>query len=249
MLFIHFKTLFSFRFYLRLAQLRSWPVIGFVVYLFLLGILIVFFFTGSVIKKNLPVFLKNFPQVTFENGVLTQPQQPVYAPIPNTDFKIVFDAGANSLPTTKELLDTNTLAWVHGSQLYVPSASGLQIQELPQNLNFTSDQQTIEKYKKSLSLSLRMTIFITSWFFMGLFLLFDYCMALGVLALFNLYKRAYLPKTILFKLAAFLLGPLVTLFLIHLWITIPLFTFAQLIVSIIYTQQIFNALPEIPHEN
>lgn len=244
MLFVHFKTLFSFQFYHRLAQLRPLPVIGFVIYLFLLSIIVLFFFTGSVLKSNLPVFLKNFPQITFENGILTQPQQVVSAPIPNTDFKIVFDAAAAKAPSAEELINANTLAWVHRNQIYIPSTSGLQIQDLPKNLNFTSDPQTVEKYQKTLFVSLRMALFIVSWILMGLFLAFDYFMALGVLFFFNVWNGGILPKPVLLKLAAFLLGPLVMLFFIHLWITIPLFTFAQLIVSIIYTQQIFNTIPE-----
>ncbi len=216
MLFIHFKTLFSFRFYHRLAQLRLLPVIGFVVYLFLLSTLVLFFFTGSFVKNNLPVFLKNFPRHIWKRS---------------------------------DLLMVLTLAWVHRNQLYMPSVSGLQTQDLPKNLNFTSDAQTIEKYTPALTVSLRVALFLTAVLLLLLFLVFDYCMALGVLFFFSALKRVLLPKTVLLKWAAFLLGPLSVLFFVHLWITVPLFTFAQLIVCIIYAQQIFNTLPEIPHEN
>jgi len=244
MLFIHLKTLFSFRFYHRLAQLSIPYVVGFVAYLFLLNVIVLFFFTGSFLKTNLPVFLKNFPQVTFENGVLTAPQEAVSAPIPNTDFKIVFDAAATQAPAVEELLKNNILAWVHKNQLYIPSSTGLQIQELPNNLNFTSDQQTIEKYKKSLSISLRFALFFVSLLLLALFLLFDYCLALGVLFFFNVWRGFPLSQSALLKLAVFLLGPLTVLFFVHLWITVPLFAMAQLILSIIYVQQIFNTLPE-----
>ena len=244
MLFIHFKTLFSFRFYHRLAQLKIPYVVGFAAYLFLLNVIVLFFFTGSFLKTNLPVFLKNFPQVTFENGVLTQPQQAVSAPIPNTGFKIVFDATAAKAPSAEELIQDNTLAWVHKNQLYVPSSTGLQIQELPNTLNFTSDSQTIGKYQKSLFVSLRIAAFLASLFFLVLFLLFDYALALGVLFFFNIWRGFPLSKPILFKLGVFLLGPLSVLFLIHLWVTVPLFSIAQLILVIIYVQQIFNTIPE-----
>lgn len=250
MLFIHFKSLFSFRFYHRLAQLRPLYAVGFAVYLFFLCNIVLFFFTGSVLKKNLPVFLKNFPQVTFEKGVLTAPQNSVFAPIPNTDFKIVFDASAQTPPSNDTLLNNHTLAWVHKNQIYIPSASGLQIQTLPENISFTSDPQTVEKYKDTLSVSLRMALFVTSLFMVVLLFAFDYCLALSVLFFFNIYKRALLPKRTLLKMAAFLLGPLSTLFLVRLWINIPLFMMAQLILCIIYTQQIFNTLPEDrSHEN
>ncbi len=244
MLFIHFKTLFSFRFYHRLAQLSILHVVGFVIYLFLLNVIVLFFFTGSFLKTNLPVFLKNFPQVTFENGVLTQPQQAVSAPIPNTNFKIVFDATADKAPSVEELTRDNTLAWIHKNQLYIPSSTGLQIQDLPQNLNFTSDQQTLEKNKNSLFLSLRIALFLVSLVMLALFLLFDYCLTLGVLFFFNIWKGSPLARSTLLKLAAFLLGPLTILLFIHLWINVPFFTLAQLILTIIYVQQIFNTIPE-----
>jgi len=249
MLFIHFKSLFSFKFYHRLAQLSAMHAVAFVLYLYILSLIVLFFFTGSVLKHNLPVFLKNFPQVTFEKGVLTAPDKPVYAPIPNTDFKVVFDAAAQLPPSNEELLNNNTLAWVHKNQLYIPSASGLQQQTLPDTLNFTSNPETVEKYKTTLSVSLRLALFITSLLMMAVLLACNYCLTLGVVLFFNLFKGRPLPRAVLAKLAVFLLGPLTTLFLIRLWINIPLFALAQTVLCIIYVQQIFNSLPEATHEN
>ncbi len=249
MLFIHFKTLFSFAFYKRLAQLSGRQTIGFVAYLFFVAVLVCFFFTGSVISKNLPVFLKNFPQVTFEKGVLTAPDKPVSAPIPGTDFKIVFDAAAQMPPTAQELLQQNTLAWIHQNQLYIPSTTGLQQQTIPDTVTFTSTPETLEKYKSSLSASLRLTLFILSLFFIALTLLMDFILALGVALFFNLWRQAHLPRITLVKLAAFLLGPLTVLWLVRLWINIPLFGLAQFILCVIYLQQIFNVYQGEPHEN
>ena len=250
MLFIHFKSIFSFKFYHRLVQLSALQTALFLCYLFALCALVLFFYTGSVLKTNLPLFLKNFPQVTFENGTLTAPETPVVAPVPGTDFKIVFDAKAQLPPSNTELLQTNTLAWVHGNQLYIPSASGLQTKTLPNNLNFTSDPQTIEKYKTSLSISLRIALFITALLMIGLFLLGDFCLTLGMVLLFNILRARPYSRGPLIKMAVFLLGPLCTLFLARLWISIPLFALAQVIVCIIYVQQIFNSLPEKQsHEN
>lgn len=225
----------------------SWPkAVGFVLYLFCLATLIFFFFTGSVLHKNLPLFLKNFPQVTFEKGVLTAPDQPVYAPIPNTDFKIVFDASAQMPPSARELLDNNTLAWIHQNQLYIPSANGMQQQTIPENVNFTSDQETLEKNKSILSASIRITVFLMSLFLIAITLLMDFILALSVVLFFNLIRRTHLPKTILVKLSLFVLGPLVTLWLIRLWIPVPLFGLAQILLCIIYIQQIFNSFTEKP---
>ena len=216
----------------------------FALYLLLLINLILFFYTGAALRKHLPVFLKNFPQVTFEKGVLTQPQAPVFAPIPNTEFKIVFDAAAKMPPSNEELLKSNTLAWIHNAQAYIPSASGLQIQQLPENLNFTSDPQTLEKHRKNIYLSLRATLLVTSLVMSVFLLLFDFCLALGILLFFNIWRGRPLSKGTLIKLAVFLLGPLSTLFLLRLWIYIPLFALAQGILCVIYTQQIFNTIPE-----
>ena len=46
------------------------------------------------------------------------------------------------------------------------------------------------------------------------------------------------------KWAVFLMGPLSALWLVHLFVGVPLFTLAVIIVCIIYMQQIFNTLPE-----
>lgn len=245
MLFIHFKTLFSFKFYRRLASLSPKYAVGFAAYLFVLSVIIVFFFTGSVLKENLPAFLKNFPQITFENGVLTAPQQAVSAPIPGTDFKIVFDAAAAMPPSAEELIKNNTVAWVHKNGLYIPSGDTLQRQEIPANFNFTSSQEALDKYRPTLSASLRAALFITSLFFLALLLVYEFGLALCTLLIFNLFHGAFYPKTALLKLAAFVLGPLTTLFWLRLWIHIPLFTLAQTVLCIIYVQQIFNAQSEV----
>ena len=249
MLFIHFKTLFSFRFYHRLLQLNTKQTVLFALYLYVLAVIVLFLFTGSLLHKNLPVFLKNFPQVTFENGVLTAPAETVSAPIPGTDFKVVFDTSAKMPPSAEELLKQNTLVWVHKNSLYVPSSGKLQSQELPPSLNFTSSQEVIEKNKGMVTSSLRAALFIISLPLLALTLLFDFAMAVGVVLFFNIWRNGPLPKTHIIKLAVFLLGPLTMLWLVRLWVNIPLFSMARLLLCIIYTQQIFNTLPEVTHEN
>ncbi len=245
MLFIHFKTLFSFKFYHRLSTLSPKYAIGFAAYLFVASVIIVFFFTGSILNKYLPAFLKNFPQVTFEKGVLTAPQTPVSAPIPGTNFKIVFDAAAQMPPTAEDLTQDNTVAWVHQNGLYIPSGGTLQRQAIPDTFTFVSSQEQLEKYRSTLSASLHAALFITSLLFLALLLLYEFGLALCTLLIFNLLRGAVYPKTILLKLAAFLLGPLTTLFWLRLWLNIPLFTLAQTILCIIYVQQIFNTQAEV----
>lgn len=245
MLFIHFKTLFSFKFYHHLATLSAKYAAGFALYLFVVSVLVVFFFTGSVLNEYLPAFLKNFPQVTFEKGVLTAPQTAVSAPIPGTDFKIVFDSQAEMPPTAQDLIKDNTLAWVHQNGLYIPSGDVLQRQEIPPTFTFTSSQQALEKYRPTLLASLRAALLISSILFLVLLILYEFGLALCTLLVFNLLHGAFYPKTTLLKLAAFLLGPLTTLFWVRLWISIPLFTLAQAVLCIIYVQQIFNSKAEV----
>lgn len=247
MLFIHFKTIFSFSFYYRLLQLSPKRIVGFVLYLYVLFVAILFLFCGVLIHKNLPVFLKNFPQVTFEKGVLTAPEQTVFAQIPSTDFKIMFDAKATVPPTTQELLKKNVVVWVNRDGLYIPSGNNLQVQKLPADFNFTSSPDMLEKNKAMISASLRASLFIISLPLVALLLGCDFAMAVGVLLCFNIWKGGLLPKITILKIAAFLLGPLVVLWLVHLWVNIPLFALTQLILCIIYAQQILNAQPEVFH--
>lgn len=220
--------------------------VGFVFYLFCLTMLMFFFFTGSLLTKNVPVFFKNFPQVTFEKGVLTAPQTPVFAPIPQTDFKIAFDAAAQVPPSAKELLDQNILAWVNKNQMYLPSANGMQQQTLPENLNFTSTPETLAKYQSAFITALRITLFISSAFVIAMTMLMNIVLSLGIVLFFNLLNRTHLPKNLLVKLALFIQGPLTTLWILWLWFNIPLFGLAQVLLCIIYTQQIFNCLREKP---
>lgn len=215
---------------------------GFVAYLFLISTVLCFFFTNSLIKQNISIFIKNFPQVTFEKGVLTAPDTPVAAPIPGTDFKIVFDATAQTPPSAAELMKQNTLAWIHGNQLYIVSGKQLQIQTLPQTLSFTSSQEDLKKHSSTLVAVLRVTVFITSLFVLAFVLLMNWGLALCVSLFFNIFHHSPLSKAMLCKLAAFLLGPMMTLWFIQLWVTIPLFSLAQFLLCIIYVQQIFNSL-------
>ena len=61
---------------------------------------------------------------------------------------------------------------------------------------------------------------------------------------FKLLSRRAVPNRIIFKWAFFMLGPLCALWYARLWVNIPLFSLAQVILCLIYMQQIFNTLPE-----
>jgi hypothetical protein len=164
MLLAHLKTIFSFRFYHRLAFATRGQLFGFGAYLFLLSVIVFHFFAGAYIRENLPVLLKNFPQVTFEKGVLTEPKTPVSVSVPQSDFKIVFDASLTTPPTLKEMTDSRTLMLVTGDKLYMPGSGGVQSRTLPQTLTFTASQENLEKEKDTLAGALAAVGFLTSLF-------------------------------------------------------------------------------------
>ena len=244
MIWAHIQTLFSFRAYHRLALATRMQCVGFVIYLSILSLLVFYGFSSSYIRRNLPVFLKNFPQVTFEKGVLKAPKQIVYAYIPNTPFKIEFDATRKTPPGSQELINKHTLALVTGNTIYIPGSNTVQIRQLPNTLSATTSQDFLTKNKSLFAGAFGTALFILALLMIPLTLLVDFCIAAAVGLAFNLITRRRVPRAIILRWAIFLLGPLTVLWYVRLWYPIPLFTLAQFIVCIIYMQQIFNLLPE-----
>lgn len=241
---IHLQTIFSFRAYHRLALATRWQCVGFVIYLMFLSLLVFFAFSNSYIRHNLPIFLKNFPQVTFEKGTLTAPRQTVYAPLPDSPFNIEFDATRKTPPTSQELIDRHALALVMGNAVYMPGSRNVQMRPLPNSLSFTTSPSFLEENKSLIASVLGATFFMSSLFLIPLALFFDFCIAAAIGLFFNLITRRHVPRAIILRWALFLLGPLTALWCIRLWYTIPLFTLAQFILCIIYMQQIFNLIPQ-----
>ncbi len=244
MLWAHLQTIFSFRAYHRLALATRLQCLGFAAYLCLLSLLVFYGFSSGYIRRNLPVFLKNFPQVTFEKGTLTSPAQPVYAYLPGGPFKIEFDTTRKTPPTNQELIEKNILASVTGSTVYMPGSTTLQTRLLPPTLSATTSQEFLAKNQPFLAGILGVAAFMAALFLIPLALLFDFFMAATVGFVFNLINRRRVPRVIVLRWALFLLGPLTLLWFVRLWYTIALFTLAQIILCIIYMQQIFNLLPE-----
>ena len=244
MLWVHLQTIFSFRSYQRLLFVPRKIVIGFAVYLWLVSLLVFYIFASGFITKNTAVFLKNFPQVTFEKGVLTTPQEPVYASLPGGNFKIGFDAARQVPPTSQELLENNTLALVVKNTVYMPGSGPVQTRPLPDTLSFTTTPEFLAQHQKALASGLKLTALLGAFFIIPFVFLFDFCIALSACLFFNLATRRFLPHQLLLHLAVFLQGPLAVLWYVRLWYPVPLFTLAQVILCIIYVQQIFNLMPE-----
>lgn len=238
------QTLFSFRFYHRLVLAARWQVIGFVVYLGMLSLLMFNWFAGGFIRQNLPVFLKNFPQVTFEKGVLTAPDRAVYAVLPGGEFKLAFDASRQTPPTNHELVEQNILAMVVKNTVYMPGSPTVQARTLPATFSAQTTPEFLSQHQALLAGTMRAAAFFASLLLVPLVLLFDFCIAAAVGLFFNTLRLHRVPRAIVLRWAIFLQGPLAVLWYIRLWYNIPLFTLAQLILCIIYMQQIFNLIPE-----
>lgn len=218
---------------------------AFGLYLLMLSLIVFYFFSNSYIHQNLPVLLKNFPEVTFEKGVLTAPETPVSVSIPQSDFKITFDASLKTPPSAQEMKRNNTLLLFSGNKAYMLSSSDrIEQTELPVSFGFISSQENLNKEKETLVGVLGAFSFLTSLFLIPMLMLFGFCLASAAGFFFKLFYRSHLPRRIIFKWAFFMLGPLSALWYLRLWINIPLFSFAQVILCIIYMQQIFNTLPE-----
>lgn len=240
----HLQTIFSFRAYHRLALATRLQCIGFVVYLCILSLLVFYAFSSSYIRRNLPLFLKNFPQVTFEKGVLQAPQQAVFAGLPDSPFKIAFDAPRKTPPSNQELVEKHILALVAGNTVYMPGSTGVQSRTLPPTLSVTTTQDFLNTHRELIAGGLGLTALAASLFLIPMTLFFSFCTAAVVGISFNFMTNRHVPYPILLRWALFLLGPLSMLWYIKLWHPIPLFTLAQFILCIIYIQQIFNLLPE-----
>lgn len=240
MLGLHLRTIFSFRSYLWLRLTTRTQRIGFAIYLFLLSWLVFYTFASGQIARRLPVFLHHFPQVTFEKGVLTAPQNPVYAYLPESDFNIAFDGARTTPPTSEELLEHNTLALVAQNTVYMPGSGNVQTYPVPTQFSATTTQDFLTQHQPLLESSLKATVLLLSLLVIPFIFLFDFCMAAAVGFFFNLLAPRPVTTGSVWCWAFFLQGPLAVLWYVHLWHPIPLFTLAQLILCIIYIQQIFN---------
>lgn len=247
MLWIHLKTLFSFQFYHQLILAKKRLLVFFAVYLWIVSVLMVYLAAGSFFKKNFPILLKNFPQVTFEKGILTAPKEPAEVVLPGNKIKLIFDASEKALPPKTE--EQTSLLWVNKNNLYIFSGGRTQVQSLPTDMTFTTDSATLEKHKGELLFSLKLTVFLMAVLCVPFLLFLSFCLAFSVGITFKLIRLSSVPLPILARWSFFMLGPLSVLWYIRLWFFVPLFSLAQLILCIIYMQQIFNLIVEKPYEN
>ena len=244
MLLIHLRSVISFAFYHQIVFVKKRLMAFFGLYLFFLSLLISYFVGGAYINKNLPGLLKSFPEVTFQNGVLTAPEHSVSVPIKNPAIQFIFDASKDAVPPA--VSNDTLLLWVHGNQLLLSTGGRSQIQTFPPDFSFVTSQENLTKYQPMLLSSARLSLLFFSAFFILISLFLAFGMAFCVGILFKIIRGRKIPYAILARWAFFMLGPISLLWYLRLWINIPLFAFAQLILCVIYMQQIFNLLPEAP---
>ena len=69
-------------------------------------------------------------------------------------------------------------------------------------------------------------------------------MAAAVLFLWQGISRKRVALSVRLRWAVFLQGPVLTLWIVNLIFSVPLFLFAVFILLMMYSQQIYNTLPE-----
>lgn len=241
----HILSIFSFRSYQLFAYAKKWQIFWFLLYILLLGSLIFSFYSNHLINSNLSLFIKNFPEVTFNSGKLTSPDLPVEAKIPHTGFSIRFDPGMKTPPAQQDFINKKVFMFVSKDQFFFPSGSGVDARPIPTQLNFTTTQQFLDKNKDNFKNFLSAMAFLTSFVVTGMLMIFGFCLAGSIGLFMRLFKRQ-IPMGAVLRWAVFLQGPLLLLWLINLFFPIPLYSFAMFIVCMIYMQQIFNLYGDQP---
>ena len=243
MLAVWFKTIFSFTAYHQLGKVSAWKTAFFMLYVGLVGILVFNVYFAWQIHQKLPVFIRNFPTITFEKGQLLT-QEKITLSIPGTSQQIILATSSDDPPTKQEFLDKQIALFVQNNRLYMPSMTGVSSQPIPSEIDGKIDTQTLQTHAQTLRNLLQTVICIGSFLLVGAFFLFSYFMAWTLCFFWQGFQRATLPLGLITRWAVFLQGPALVLWIINLIYSVPLFVFAVFILFNIYVQQIFNTLPD-----
>jgi len=214
-----------------------------VIYLWLMGAIIFNIYFSWQLSRELPVFVRKLPELTFQQGRLITPDTPHTISIPKTPYVILLNTKAQTPPDSQEFLDKKIVAFVTADAIYLPSIFGVNKQPFSPKLDGTLTTQLSEKYIPAFRTFLQTAAFFGSFLIVGFFLLFSLLLSFMIVLTWRTFKRIPIPFSTVGKWAVFLQGPALVLWSIHLIYTIPLFTFALFILFNIYTQQIFNTLP------
>lgn len=244
MLGIWLQTIFGFRSYHRLHQAKRWQVALFVIYLAAIGILTFNLYIAWCLHKDLPAFIRQFPTITLEKGRLTEPKRPITVDVPHTQYHIVLDASAESVPSHAKFLADKIMIFVSQDRFYMPSVTSVNSQPIPTQADGTFDQARLQQYLPALRTFIQTVAFVGSFFALAMFFFFSVLLAAGVVFFWRTLTRSQVPAAALRRWAVFLQGPALVLWIIHLIWGVPLFPFALFVLFNIYVQQIFNTLPQ-----
>lgn len=235
---------FWFPSYHRFSHIRTWKTALFALWILLVGVLIFNIYFILQLRAQLPVFLASLPTVTFSQGQMTAPQNRVSVDVPKMDYQIVFDATADTPPDYQTFLDNKIMMFVSKNHFSVPSVSGVQTQPISTEWNLELTPQWLKENTKDIASALQTIFFFASFFVFASFLLGSFCMALAVVFLWQGLSRKRVPLPVRLRWAVFLQGPVLTLWIVNLLFGVPLFLFAVFILLMMYSQQIYNTLPD-----
>lgn len=244
MLLAWFHSIFNFHAYHRLALLSAGKTALFGVWITLVSILCFYFYASWQISVQLPTFLNNFPPLSFEQGELKSPAKRTLLAIPQTPYGIVFDAQTRQAPAPTYFLENQVLALVGQKEIFIPSVGGVQSQPIPSQWDSDITPQTLLKEQANIAAALRTIFLFGGAMLLIMFFFGSFCMATAVLFFWKGITRQNVSLAHIFRWAVFLQGPAFALWLVNLFIGVPLFLFAVFILFMMYCQQIFNTLPE-----
>ena len=239
-----FHSIFNFHAYHRLALLTGGKTALFGIWITLVSVLCFYFYASLQISAKLPTFLNSFPALSFAQGELKSPAQITKLSVPETPYSIVFDAQKQQAPAQNYFLENQVMALVGQKQIFIPSVTGVQSQPIPAKWDGEITPQSLLKMQDSIATALRTTFLFGGAFVLMMFFFGSFCMAAAVLFFWKAIPRQSVPKAILLRWAVFLQGPSLALWLINLFFGVPLFLFAVFILFMMYSQQIFNTIPE-----
>ena len=238
---IWYQSIVNFSVYPLLQRASVLRTLLFGLYLFVVGLLVFNLYAGWQIHRQLPTFVQQLPALVFDKGTLVSPEKPLTIAVPSTAYSIRVDAKADSAPTTQQFADEKWLAFIGTNQLYMPGVTGVQKHTLPAQLDGPI-ADILQPHLPQIRSILHVIAFITAFLILGMFFLFSYLLAVSVLFFWRGIRQRAVPMGTIFKWAVFLQGPALVVWMIHLFIGVPLFVFALFILFNIYAQQIFNTL-------
>lgn len=235
---------FSFPAYHRFSRISVWKTGLFALWILLVGVLVLNIYFILQIRQKLPPFLATLPPITFENGQMLAPQNKVALSVPDTPYQIILDATAQQPPAYQTFLEQQIMLFLSKEHIYVPSVSSVQAQPIAKEWNVEITPQWLKENTKNIASVLQTIFFFTSFLVLGFFLLGSFAMAAAVIFLWQGLNRQAVPLGVRLRWAVFLQGPALTLWIINLWVGVPLFLFAVFILFMMYGQQIYNTLPQ-----